>query len=199
MSIYNFAPSHNLNFSYSFSYWNDGFSEEEMNKLIKTCEMRNTNKASISGHDEKDDFSHIRKSTVRWIPQVNDTSWIYDRLAFITRQLNGQFFNFNLSGFVEDFQYTVYEANTQDHYDWHVDMGPETNSPRKLSLVLQLSDPSDYEGGELQLLNSANPITIEKKKGHIVAFPSYLLHRVTPVTKGVRKSLVIWVAGPPFK
>ena len=57
----------------------------------------------------------------------------------------------------------------------------------------------EYEGGELQLMNSANPITIQKKKGHIVVFPSYMLHKVTPVTVGKRKSLVIWIAGPPFK
>lgn len=199
MSIYNFAPCNNLNFSHSFAFWNDGFTEEELNKLTKTCEMRNTVKAGIAGRTDTDDYSDVRKSSIRWITQANDTSWIYDRLAFIVRQINGQFFNFDISGFVEDFQYTVYEAENEGHYTWHVDMGKETTSPRKLSLVMQLSDPSEYEGGDLQLLTSAHETIIEKKKGHIVVFPSYVLHRVTPVTKGIRKSLVIWIAGPPFK
>ena len=77
-------------------------------------------------------------------------------------------------------------------------MSDTSISPRKLTLVLQLSDPSEYEGGELQSLTSLQPGTVNKKKGIIAAFPSWTLHQVTPVTKGVRKTLVIWVAGPQF-
>ena len=200
MSIYNFSPSHNLNFCDTYATWNDGFTDDELNKLIKICEMRNPSKATIGSKDADSDFSEIRESEARWISLQNDTTWVYDRLAFIVRQLNGQFFNFDISGFVEDFQYTTYYGDKKGHYDWHVDMGNNLNSsPRKLSLVMQLSDPDEYEGGELQLMNSATPITVEKKKGFIVVFPSYMLHKVTPVTTGTRKSLVIWIAGPSFK
>ena len=200
MSIYNFAPSHNLNACETYATWDNGFTDDEIKKLIKTCEMRNATKAIVGGKDADSDFSEIRESEARWISLQNDTTWIYDRLAFIVRQLNGQFFNFDISGFVEDFQYTTYYGDKKGHYDWHVDMGNSLNSPpRKLSLVMQLSDPDEYEGGELQLMSSANPMTIEKKKGFIVVFPSYMLHKVTPVTSGTRKSLVIWIAGPPFK
>ncbi len=80
-----------------------------------------------------------------------------------------------------------------------MDCGPGNGSPRKLSMVLQLSDPSEYEGGDLELFTSANPIITKKQKGIIHAFPSYVMHRVTPVTKGVRKTLVVWIAGPRFK
>jgi PKHD-type hydroxylase len=200
MSIYNFSPSNNLNFCDTYATWNDGFTDDELNKLIKICEMRNPSKATIGNKDVDSDFSEVRESEARWIPLQNDTTWIYDRFAFIVRQLNGQFFNFDISGFVEDFQYTTYYGDKKGHYDWHVDMGNSSNSsPRKLSLVMQLSDPDEYEGGELQLMSSADPMTIEKKKGFIVVFPSYMLHKVTPVTSGTRKSLVIWIAGPPFK
>jgi PKHD-type hydroxylase len=200
MSIYNFAPSHNLNACETYATWDNGFTDDEIKKLIKTCEMRNSTKATIGGHEDDSDFSDIRESEARWISLQNDTTWIYDRVAFIVRQLNGQFFNFDISGFVEDFQYTTYYGDKKGHYDWHVDMGNKSStSPRKLSLVMQLSDPSEYEGGELQLMSSANPVTVEKKKGFIAVFPSYMLHKVTPVTSGTRKSLVIWVAGPPFK
>lgn len=200
MSIYNFAPCNNLNFCESYAIWNDGFTEDELNKLIKTCEMRNPVKATVGGSDPLSDFSDIRESEARWISQQNDTTWIYDRLAFIVRQLNGQFFNFDVWGFVEDFQYTTYYGDKKGHYDWHVDMGKlSSTSPRKLSLIMQLSEPNEYEGGELLLMNSAEPVTIEKKKGMVVVFPSYMLHKVTPVTNGTRKSLVVWIAGPPFK
>jgi len=200
MSIYNFAPSHNLNACETYATWDNGFNDDEIKKLIKTCEMRNPSKATIGGHEGDSDFSDIRESEARWIPLQNDTTWIYDRFAFIVRQLNGQFFNFDISGFIEDFQYTTYYGDKKGHYDWHVDMGNKSStSPRKLSLVMQLSDPDEYEGGELQLMSSANPTTVEKKKGFIAVFPSYMLHKVTPVTAGTRKSLVIWIAGPPFK
>jgi PKHD-type hydroxylase len=119
-------------------------------------------------------------------------------MAFITRQLNGQFFDFDLYGFVEDFQYTVYEEGN-DHYTWHMDKGKNSTSPRKLSLVLQLSDPSEYDGGDLEIFTGVNTTTLEKKKGIIHAFPSFVMHRVTPVTRGVRRTLVIWVSGPKFK
>jgi PKHD-type hydroxylase len=75
-------------------------------------------------------------------------------------------------------------------------MGPR-KARRKLSLVCQLSDPSEYEGGELQI-NTGEIFTPEKQKGTVILFPSYLLHRVTPVTKGTRRSLVLWIEGPAF-
>ena len=93
-------------------------------------------------------------------------------------------------------QYSVYTEQEQGYYDWHVDMGP--HHARKLSLVCHLSDPSEYEGGELQINSSGRIIDTEKGIGNVIIFPSYLLHRVTPVTRGVRKTLVLWVKGPPL-
>jgi PKHD-type hydroxylase len=120
-------------------------------------------------------------------------------MAYIARQLNGQYYRFDLYGFLEDFQYTVYLGGEAGHYDWHIDAGASTVSPRKLSLVLQLSDPSEYEGGELQFMTSSGITTVRKEKGFVVAFPSYTLHRVTPVTSGIRKTIVVWITGPAFR
>jgi PKHD-type hydroxylase len=78
-------------------------------------------------------------------------------------------------------------------------MADEAPAARKLSLVLQLSDPSEYEGGELQTMSGPNHCAVDRQKGLIAAFPSYMLHRVTPVTKGTRYSLVVWICGPSFK
>jgi len=75
-------------------------------------------------------------------------------------------------------------------------------SKRKVSMVVQLSDPSEYEGGELQYFKGGNPENSEsimKMKGLTVVFPSYMMHRVTPITKGVRKSLVLWLGGEHYK
>jgi len=72
-------------------------------------------------------------------------------------------------------------------------------SPRKLSVVIQLSDPSEYDGGNLQFMLGNESENAKKEKGMLYAFPSWVLHRVTPVTEGTRRSLVIWLSGPKFK
>ena len=102
--------------------------------------------------------------------------------------------NFDVWGYHDDFQYTKYYGGDQGHYDWHMDLGPNMSN-RKLSCVIQLSDPSDYEGGELEFNLGYTILSVPKGKGVITFFPSFLLHRVTPVTKGTRISLVTWLCG----
>jgi PKHD-type hydroxylase len=105
---------------------------------------------------------------------------------------------FDVHSIVDSIQYTEY-PHGNGHYDWHIDIGPASINHRKISIVVQLSDPEEYEGGELEIWSGATPVTIPKKKGNIVIFPSFLMHRVTPVTKGLRKSLVLWVGGGSYK
>tara|TARA_B100001175_G_C19044032_1_gene418788 strand:+ start:22 stop:354 length:333 start_codon:yes stop_codon:yes gene_type:complete len=106
---------------------------------------------------------------------------------------------FDVSGFSEDLQYTRYNDD-KSFYNWHIDSGvtKSEHPPRKLSLTLQLSEPSEYEGGDFQI-NSSRLSTCPKEKGLVIAFPSYCLHQVTPVTKGIRRSLVVWLCGPPLR
>jgi PKHD-type hydroxylase len=80
-----------------------------------------------------------------------------------------------------------------------VDHGADMPDPRKLSLSIQLSDPAAYEGCELELSFGDGIKTAPRKRGTVVAFASYVLHRVTPITAGTRKSLVVWVSGPEFR
>jgi PKHD-type hydroxylase len=82
-------------------------------------------------------------------------------------------------------------------YGWHQDYGGTIS--RKLSMVVQLTDPSEYEGGNLQVFTSEQPKNIRKQRGLIAVFPSFIVHQVTPVTQGTRQSLVAWVSGPSFK
>jgi PKHD-type hydroxylase len=121
------------------------------------------------------------------------------RLMEQAMALNRDFCGFDLWGF-ETAQYTVYQAEGQgDTYDWHIDtMGKGNAGQRKLSIVLQLSDQQEYEGGELWLHGHTKEV-VQKAKGLLVAFPSYTLHRVTPVTAGIRRTLVTWILGPQFR
>lgn len=152
------------------------------------------------------DFDY-RNSELRWLPPEQHV-WLAERMGYIARMLNGQYYGFDLSGFGEAFQHTTYSVaepvgrlgisvpEASGHYDWHMDTG-NMEMCRKLSLVLMLND--EYKGGDLEILGGRDPIKAEKIRGRVYGFPSYILHRVTPVTKGTRKTLVAWVSGPKFR
>lgn len=98
----------------------------------------------------------------------------------------------------ENVQYGQYGIN--QHYGWHTDTFTISGNPtdRKISVVCMLSEPDEFEGGEF-LIRLYNEYTPELKKGTLMAFPSILEHQVLPVTKGIRKSAVIWAYGPRFR
>jgi PKHD-type hydroxylase len=116
----------------------------------------------------------------------------------VIRTLNDKVWQFDLRGFSEDFQYTVYHGSEGGHYDWHVDLG-DLAKLRKLSLSLQLTDASAYEGCELQIHDGRRVETAPRERGTVIVFPSYVLHRVTPITRGIRKAVVVWTTGPKFR
>ena len=155
---------------------------------------------NFSRKDEK-----IRNSKIIWIPYGTKESekyeWIYENVTKMISQINQTHFKFDLTAF-GNIQYTIYDGNeSSSYYTSHRDTMIEYTSVRKLSFTIQLSDPSEYEGGELQLYDNSvdTPFIVPKSQGMVTAFPSYVLHEVTPVTKGIRKSLVVWVVGPAFK
>ena len=194
-SIYNrneLSKSDNLD---NYYYFDEIFSEEEINKILNIAEQIPQQQGIIS--DNTIDTSY-RTSTIKWLSLNSDTKWLYDKLALLARTANKNTWNFNLIGFGENIQIAEYNSDTKGHYDWHMDLG-ENSSFRKLSISVQLSDPSEYDGGELHFLTGRNSKKAPLKKGTAILFPSYLLHKVTPTTRGVRKSLVVWISGQPFK
>jgi PKHD-type hydroxylase len=157
------------------------------------------------------DLKKKRDSNIAWL---NDR-WIYNEIQPYIHEANklaGWNFDWDYS---ESCQFTKYKLN--QFYDWHCDSweGAYNNSNdlnlhgkiRKLSVTCSLSDPKDYEGGELEFdFRNMDPdkTTVRKcaeisQRGSIVVFPSHVWHRVKPVTKGIRYSLVIWNLGYPFR
>lgn len=197
MSIYALPPSPSLAIpEIPFATWTGGFTDFEISRIINIGDLLESG-PGITGSQCNVD-KEIRHSSTSWLKLDHDTHFVYERLGYIARQLNGQYFDYDIWGFGEDLQYTVYRGD-HGHYTWHQDCGLSTEYPRKLSMVLQLSDPSEYEGGDLEILSGVDPIKITKEKGLVTVFPSFMLHRVTPVTKGVRKTLVVWLVGPRFR
>ena len=156
-------------------------------------------KGSTFDEDGKKEFRDIRKSKVKWIPQTEQFLPLYHRIEDLIQEANDEHWNFNLNNMPHAIQYTEYHENDNGKYDWHIDTDKGEASLRKISFTLQLSDPSEYEGGDLEFMISRDVLQAPKKQYTSVIFPSYLLHRVTPVTRGVRKSLVLWVGGVPFR
>ena len=197
MTNYIFQPPASFGIGdHPFTTWDNAFTEEEVEKIIAYCDTVPKEKALLDGGRVDDDY---RRSQVAWIGQSAETAWFFDRMAWIARQINGQFYRFDIYGFCEDMQYTMYDEENSGCYEWHIDSGTNASTPRKLSLVLQLTDPDEYEGGDLQLMRHKDVDVVSKKKGLVAAFPSYTLHRVTPLTKGHRKTIVVWVGGPQFR
>ena len=158
-------------------------------------EILNNDNVSTKNH-------HLRSGNIKWIPQSPEWFWLYKKLQDSVVYANKTLWNFNLSSIKEEIQYGEYSSLGEDHYTWHVDIGSGHPSLRKLSLIVQLSDPSEYEGGDVEFFTGGEytdtKLKMSKVKGSSLIFPSYMLHRVTPVTKGIRKSLVLWVGGSQF-
>jgi len=145
----------------------------------------------------------LRKSTISWIPSAKAPALYKPIHEWIVR-INNNTFGFDPVQLIEAGQYAEYSKG--DFYDWHMDTPINMSAMppvRKISMTLLLSDPKDYEGGYLQIFGDnffkSEKSKIKIERGYAVFFASFLLHRVTPVTKGNRKSLVMWFGGEPLK
>lgn len=156
--------------------------------------------AAMIGQRNDVNLEH-RRTNIGWVDFSETNLPIWHKIAKAVSEINSQFYRINLTGFYEPMQLSEYSASFKGHYDWHTDGSKKDDKgvPRKLSMVMMLSEPDEFEGGELQVKASDVDETLEMKKGRAWFFPSYILHRVTPVTKGLRKTAVMWVGGEPWR
>jgi len=191
--------------SHSYYFMDDVVNDREIQFLINSVEINEGRyiNATIGGGGSNHGLDlDVRRSQVCWLdPSDESIKFFYTKILNAFKEINQNFFRYALTG-IENTQFTKYTENDLSYYNWHEDepsLGFKHQPSRKLSGVLFLSDPSDYEGGELQICKSPNDIiTIEPKKGRMVFFPSYTIHTVNPVTKGVRYTAVNWARGPAF-
>lgn len=177
----------------NFAYFENAFSSEECDSIIELFDFKNATGARV-GNDNQTNKS-IRDSLINFI-SANDQrfQFILERVYQIAAGCNDARWKMQLSGFHEGLQFTHYRQG--GFYNWHMDSGNADFSKRKLSAVIQLSDPDEYKGGDLEfIIDDRAP----RSRGSLTLFPSYQVHRVTPVMAGSRFSLVAWISGEPLK
>lgn len=187
-------------------YWVNAFTPEECDKVIELAKKLPENFATI-GYDSKPADESFRRSYVRWIdPTANpEFRWLYEKIWMYQIKINEDWFKFNVTS-LPPLQFTEYDESYQGEYKLHQDVFWLTpkETHRKVSMVLQLTDPNEYEGGVLSFEHihhkpSDGDFAAMKTKGALIAFPSFVHHRLEPVTKGKRYSLVAWFEGPKFQ
>jgi len=143
--------------------------------------------------------THIRRSKITWFNEEQEPA-VCRRIIDLVADVDRNVFDFSLTEFAEDAQIACYAGDLRGHYDWHSDVGAsDVARRRKLTMVIQLSEPDQYEGGQLQLNPAGNFVDAPMERGTAIFFPSFVLHRVAPTTAGLRYSLTQWVHGNPFR
>ena len=141
-----------------------------------------------------------RTTTISWIP-FDKLPQMYKRVENQLSLVNLNHFGFENVQITEPAQFTEYPKG--GFYDWHMDLnafGQEGQNPiRKISMTLLLSDPKDFTGGDLMFSEMGDNKPLPLKQGQAIFFASFLRHKVAPVKKGIRRSMVMWFGGPPLK
>lgn len=171
----------------------------ECKRVIKHAQRNYQPQDAVVGHGANARQDQMRSSTVRWLSYSDiDLLWLRLRIEEKILVANREGFGFHLQPGFTEIQFTEYHGSAGGHYDWHEDNSAVMKKPmdRKLSFVLQLSDPADYDGGAFELHGDPLPPGAYTRQGDAIIFRSALRHRVSPVTRGTRYSLVTWVHGP---
>lgn len=179
-----------------YYYWSGALSDDVCDLIIKEGTKLIAKPASINSDNTLD--KDMRVGLISWF---DENCWIEKLVVDYVGAANIEAeWKFNITG-KERLQFANYYEGA--FYDWHRDCNTDSELYRKLSVTVQLSDPKDYEGGELQFKNywgtmELNPSQEVMKRGTVIVFPSSIMHRVSPITSGMRYSLVQWYNGPDF-
>ena len=174
------------------------FTPEQCQQIIE-CGRRQTPQQAQVGTGKPGGGTDTKKriTTISWIP-FSEMKPMYDQVNSFIKKTNLNHFGFEDIGVTEQAQFTEYPEG--GFYDWHMDcdINMQHEPPvRKISMTVLLSPENQFEGGHLEL--TAPGKYAKLKQGHAICFASFLNHRVQPVTKGVRQSLVMWFGGHPFR
>ena len=173
------------------------FTPEQCQLIINAGRSEPQQTAQVGSNSGGTVDTKTRTSHISWIP-FSKLPEMYKVIENIMLKTNSNHFGFDGMRLTEPAQYTEYP--TGGFYDWHIDSDINcVNEPpiRKISMTCLLSPESEFEGGGLELMSDGK--IVKPKQGQAIFFASYIRHRVIPISKGIRKSLVMWFGGPSFR
>lgn len=193
--------------NHRFTIVENVFSSEECKKVLDMFDEYDKEIGIVGKPSIEDDTnseytnvfdSNLRNCYVTYVDKTDKNKWIHDRIEKCIKEENEKYWKCQITDYSQPMRLMTYKKD-QHFGSWHQDNGVKETSFRKLTAILQVSDPKDYEGGEFQISGSEELPPESKKQGNIIIFPCYLLHRVTKVTKGTRHSVVHRAIGEPFR
>ena len=202
-----FTPTSNWS---TFYYYKNVLNDQMINQLTTDVETNYEFRKGQTGVKELGTESSSYKTNNRDIAYIGidpKFKWLYDMLWPLAIEANDQLFHFDIDIVTDPIHYVIYPTPTTPqtpdggHLGWHIDNGAHQVNKRKLAMTVQLSDPKDYDGGDFEIWfgGSSSPTVVPREKGDVIIFPTFNMHRVTPITRGERRCLVFWTGGRPFR
>ena len=194
-----FKPQSNWN---TFYYYKNVFNDQMINNLTQMVESNYKFSKGKTGVEELGNSTDSYETNNRDIAYINPephSKWLYDTLFPLALEANEKIFHFDIDIVTDPIHYVVYPEDG-GHLDWHMDTGAMGVNKRKLAMTVQLSDPSEYEGGDFEIwFGGKEAQIVPREKGDVIIFPAFCMHRVRPITRGQRKCLVFWTGGRPLR
>lgn len=179
--------------------WSSALCDTECDTIIERSGTYSDEDATVGFSNALRSDLAYRTSSIRWL-STHQEGAIVERVMQPVGASKRNDFHVDIM-VLHELQFTEYHATNSGHYDWHHDVWFKSarSYARKLSVIAQLSLPAEYQGGVLEFFGVENPAVQFAPRGSVLIFPSFLQHRVLPVTKGTRRSLVTWVEGPNWR
>ncbi|MGJ0238980.1 2OG-Fe(II) oxygenase [Novosphingobium fluoreni] len=179
--------------------WSSALCDTECDTIIERSGTYSDEDATVGFSNTLRSDLAYRTSSIRW-PSTHQEGAIVERIIQLVGASNRNNFGVDIEG-VHELQFIEYRMTNSGHYNWHHDVWLESARPyaRKLSVVVQLSSPAEYQGGAFEFFGIENQAAQFAPRGSFLIFPSFLQHRVLPVSKGTRRSLVTWVEGANWR
>lgn len=194
-----FTPTSNWN---DFYYYKNVFNDQmikELDSMVHTHYKFSKGRTGVKELGTDTDSYRTNNRDIAYIGPEGHSQWLYELLFPLALQANEKLFHFDIDIVTDPIHYVIYPEDG-GHLDWHMDTGAYGVNKRKLAMTVQLSDPSEYEGGDFEIwFGGKESIVVPREKGDVIVFPAFCMHRVRPITRGQRKCLVFWTGGRPFR
>lgn len=194
-----FKPQSNWN---NFYYFKNVFNDQAIRELETMVHEKYPFSKGRTGVRELGNDTDSYKTNNRDIAYMEPaphTKWLYDTLFPLVLEANNNLFHFDIDVVTDPIHYVIYPEDG-GHLDWHMDVGAFGVNKRKIATTVQLSDPTEYDGGEFEIwFGGEQSVVVPREKGDVICFPAFCMHRVRPIKRGRRKALVFWTGGRPFR